>query len=535
MYPRYLILLVLVGGCLMHNIAFRGDVAVTSAYDPPYSKKYVNDGVRGRQSLANYWNNAVQFATGETITLTFAEPAAVESVILQPPVMDISGPYVLSGISVKAFFGSATVVEKCCYSITAANEAGLVDAVIPLSNNGELPIVDKIQVVFAGGNVDGWTFLGEVQVISRVHDLRAAADWMKVEASKLIRAAATPMNNLMTAFPPQYGVYYNAFWMRDFAYMLQPKHNLFYPYELSDIITLLPKTLRGDAAAADAVGFDGTIYYKPGFGTMGDNPVLDGGAFYVDIIYNIWKKTAVPLEPYLESCRRALDYVLKDAATGLAWISPAAAWDRCPYGFTDQVRKTGHQLFDSLLLYQAYKQYAEMLTGHNTSAAAQYFDTAAAVKSSINNMFWDEAAGLYRAATIQCNQPDIWGSLFAVWLGVSNTTQTTAVANYMITNLGGIFKYGGVRHLPLGMYWSVTTAGPDTYQNGGYWPTAAGWLAYTVSKIDTVLGEKIIVETVREFQRTGTYEWRHAAAAGPNYYLASIVMPLAAAERIQQT
>ena len=52
-------------------------------------------------------------------------------------------------------------------------------------------------------------------------DFDAAVAWLEQEARRLIRASRCLMDDGTAAFPPQVGLGYNAFWLRDYSYMVE--------------------------------------------------------------------------------------------------------------------------------------------------------------------------------------------------------------------------------------------------------------------------------------------------------------------------
>jgi hypothetical protein len=97
------------------------------------------------------------------------------------------------------------------------------------------------------------------------------------------------------------------------------------------------------------------------------------------------------------------------------------------------------------------------------SGDKQWSQEAERVRGSVRTVFWDEVVGLFRATTGNCNVPDIWGSAFAVHLGVATKKQSLKVAGYFQAHYGEIVQAGQVRHIPGFMDWN----GKKTAQNGG--------------------------------------------------------------------
>jgi hypothetical protein len=360
-------------------------------------------------------------------------------------------------------------------------------------------------------------------------DVQAAVSWLEKEAARLIRASRREMSNGIAAFPPQVGIHYEAFWLRDYEYTLEGAVSAYSKQELVDACRLFVQNLDSDGAGVDCIKFDGTPVYKPGYGTMGENPVADGSQFTVGVAWHTWQATKNEdlLEEILGPLIRTMNVVPRNPATGLVHIDPANEWDRCPYGFTDTIRKEGDVLFSSLLYVQACRQLAQLLAAAGREDDARSWEKMGeALAQSIRKTFWDDATGLFRAATVQCREHDIWGSAFAVYLGVADAIQSKAVARYFREHYSEIVQAGQIRHLPGGVYWEQGCT-PDTYQNGAYWATPTGWFVYTLDLADPALADRTIVDMVAHFKEFGPCEWIIGDQRVLPEYLASACLPLA--------
>ena len=142
-------------------------------------------------------------------------------------------------------------------------------------------------------------------------------------------------------------------------------------------------------------------------------------------------------------------------------------------------------------------------------------------------VFWDSQTGLFRAATIRCREHHIWGSAFAVYLGVADSRQSIAIAKYFRDNYSQIVQRGQIRHLPGGIYWEACSAARDTYQNGAYWATPTGWFVYTLDLVDPKLADQTIIDLVNDFKTNGACEWVFGEKHRLPNYLASPSLPLA--------
>ncbi len=345
----------------------------------------------------------------------------------------------------------------------------------------------------------------------------------------MIRASQRTMKDGTAAFPPQVGIGYEAFWLRDYVYTLEGAIEAYSDKELLDACRLFVRSLRADGAGVDCVKFDGAPIYMPGYGTMGQNPVADGSQFTVAVVWHTYQRTkdARLLRESIEPLLKAMDAVPRNPGTSLVHIKPGEPWDRCPYGFTDTVHKEGDELFCSLLYVQASRQLADLLNWAGRAAEAQNWkQQAERVATGIRRVLWDPQAGLFRAASICCREHDIWGSAFAVYLGVADHEQTKAIATVFQRDYSGLVQNGQIRHLPPGVYWEKGCP-RDTYQNGGFWATPTGWFVYTLDLVDPALADRTIIDLVKDFQSGGACEWIFKDVRRLPNYLASASLPLA--------
>jgi len=88
-------------------------------------------------------------------------------------------------------------------------------------------------------------------------NLTEAVTWLESESHRLIRASERIMKNSTAAFPPQVGIGYEAFWLRDFAYTLEGSIDSYSEKELREACKLFIHSIRADGAGVDCVTFDG--------------------------------------------------------------------------------------------------------------------------------------------------------------------------------------------------------------------------------------------------------------------------------------
>ncbi|MFH1009108.1 MAG: hypothetical protein V1800_16665 [Candidatus Latescibacterota bacterium] len=355
-----------------------------------------------------------------------------------------------------------------------------------------------------------------------------AVSWLEREAHRIIRASRRTMQDGTSAFPPQVGIHYEAFWLRDYEYMLEGSIASFSDRELTDACRLFVRSMRSDGAGVDCVQFDETPIYMPGYGSMGRNPVADGSPFTVGVAWHTYRRTknAELLNNIIDPLAKAMGAVPRNRETGLVHIDPKKDWDRCPYGFTDTVRKQGDTLFCSLLYVQACRQLSDLLLAdHREDESQKWKKEEARVAKSVRKVFWDAEVELFRAATDKCREHDLWGSAFAVFLGIADDIQSQAIARYFKTHYDQIVQHGQLRHLPGGIYWEQGCT-RDEYQNGAYWATPVGWFVYTLDLVDSRLADQTILDMVADFKNHGACEWIIGQRRALQHYLVSAALPL---------
>ena len=352
--------------------------------------------------------------------------------------------------------------------------------------------------------------------------------------------------------------YYPAFWIRDAAMMLgadlvpadevagwikvvasvQPgpdgihfAHDLWVPpYSIPDHITL------GGAAC----WYPGA-YAEQGVGDYGFLPPADDAFYFIQMVYEEHRlthrkgllgekvTTGWGEQPLGEVCARAFDSVAADPATGLVLCDAEPGKTRVDWGFCDSIRKTGSCLMPSLLRWQAARRMAEMFASAGDRAEASvYRRDADSVAKSVVSVFYRKIAtvggedqGMLFSATGLGHKDDVWGSAFAVWLGVLPRNTERAVARHLLAlyEAGGTVAEGQIRELPpkgdYGGYWEKASSGPDTYQNGGYWATPTGWMVAALRKVDREAGDRLLDEFIAHLRARRTqgapYEWINPA------------------------
>ncbi|MEM3079443.1 MAG: hypothetical protein QXF21_03915 [Thermoproteota archaeon] len=351
------------------------------------------------------------------------------------------------------------------------------------------------------------------------------------EAGKLVGKCLLKASVGTTLFRPDGGGNYNALWTRDFCYMLEGLSGFIQHEDAVNAYLYILNRQRSDGVVPDRVSPDGEPYYN----VFGSNPPTDNPQFTVKIAWEIWRSYG-DVSPFILTASRlekALGSLPLSRNADLIWINPDSP--HSPYGFTDCVAKTGEELFSSLLLYEAHVKMAGLygVVG-KTEEATIHEAQAAKVKSSLEKLWSGE--GYFFASTVDCRQPDVWGSAYSVWVGAVDDRRALEISRWLSSHFDRIVKWGQVRHLPEPLVWEKTLVEmkPGTYQNGAYWGTATGWVAYAISLTNFQLAERMLIDLV-EFCESEGKAWE---CVNLDYrkcpdYVATLACPSALAERLR--
>jgi hypothetical protein len=317
---------------------------------------------------------------------------------------------------------------------------------------------------------------------------------------------------------------YKALWTRDTYYMVEYAGDLIDPEEIKASITYLLAGQRADGCMPDRVNAAGRPVYSPG-GV--NNPLadhaLDNGPFMAMLVCSYVNQYADGAlfcftEPML---KLGLDHTnVKES--GLVYNDPKNP--QCVYGFTDIVKKTGNLLFCSLLYYKANLEMYALCKKYKCGSEQVYKRRFEYVRQSINKL-WDQDSGMFLAADQDCRQVDIWGSAYAIEVGIASKEQSSRITDYLVKNIDVLAMNGQVRHL----------AGSDdgwdklfidckegTYQNGAYWATPLAWVIPAIAGRDIGLAKKLLNSVLSDFQANGINECiNEGYVKVPNYVVSA--------------
>lgn len=349
---------------------------------------------------------------------------------------------------------------------------------------------------------------------------------------------------------------YPAFWIRDFS--MACDSGLVQTKELQNHLTLVAKCqsdviirrlgsggILPALSIPDHINFDGRPVYYPGTYSSGEDqggepwgiyPPADDHFEFVHLGWLLTQqtKTSEVLRhkvgdfTILERMECAFFSPMDEHIDGLYETLPGTR--AVGFGFCDSVTFTGKVLYPSLLRWRAAKELYQL------TRKEMYRKTMSAIAKNIPLVF-GEQSGWLRAATGVGKQPDVWGTLLALNLGLLDKGSAAKAQKAVVKayKAGTISLEGAVRHVPTDRDFSATSAwekalpGKGVYQNGAYWHTPTGFLIETLMKEDKVLGRKVFADYVKHLRKGGEIPWEcfnpalgHTQNGG---YLASVAWP----------
>ncbi|MFY0653496.1 MAG: hypothetical protein JXQ96_15745 [Cyclobacteriaceae bacterium] len=333
-------------------------------------------------------------------------------------------------------------------------------------------------------------------------------DWMKENTKKQLEGCRVKGAGGTWIHTPDGVGNYKALWTRDFYYMMEYASDLLDKEETKAQIYYLINGQREDGCIPDRVNAAGQAIYSPGApGKPLADHAVDNGPFMAMILasyVNQFDDEALfkELEPKVKMGLEQI-YVKEN---GLVYNDPKNP--QCVYGFTDIVKKTGYLLFTSLLYYKANKDMHELCEKYGCSNPSIYKRRYEYVKQSIYKL-WDEDYGMFWAADDACKQIDIWGSAYAVAIGITLDEQTIRISKYLGEHYDEYIQRGQVRHLTKSEgTWEqlFKPQEPGTYQNGAYWATPLAWIIPIYDKVKPGLSKLTLERVIKDFQENGINE-----------------------------
>ena len=304
---------------------------------------------------------------------------------------------------------------------------------------------------------------------------------------------------------------YGACWTRDFCYMVEGAGQLIPAEEILACIDFLLKGQREDGAMPDRVRSDGKPVYMAGpeDGPLGDEPPTDNAQFMVKLAHAYVELTG-DYGAFLERREQLYDGMeqVPRATDGLVEVD--RNHPHSTYGFTDTIAKTGKVFFSSLLYWEACRRLAELCAHcEYHEEAHDWYEQAELLKRSLDQ-FHDREYGMYRAASQDCDQLDIWGSAYACVLRLASRSGAQYLGEFFCSAPEVSIWHGHVRHLPAGEYWErlirEVWPEPETYQNGAYWAVPSGWVAQVMATYDENAARDLIYDLLDVWRVEGVFE-----------------------------
>ncbi len=285
--------------------------------------------------------------------------------------------------------------------------------------------------------------------------LDAAEAWLRPHAKRILRGSSLIGRGEVRMFTPDATGGYGAFWVRDWSYQIEGCPEVFTRQEIRDGYLFLATAQRADGCMPDRVRSDGQGVYSPGgeakpFSTNGS---VDQSPFMVILCHQYWKlyNDLGPFRRTADGLEKAMRFTPRNPDNGLVTIVDAKRFR--PYSFFDTVPLLGDEQFGSVLFWDASRKLAELFEVDGRPQQSKLWRREAArVRKSLGTL-WDESAGMFVAASRKWRQPSVWGSLFAVYAGVTTPEQSDRIAGYCLKNYDRIVRRGQIRHLAKGTFW----------------------------------------------------------------------------------
>ena len=359
---------------------------------------------------------------------------------------------------------------------------------------------------------------------------------LQARVADLLEHARQPHPLGVTSYTPAaFGAEYPALYLRDFTYMAESAPEFIPPGHVRAILALFAAHVSSEGLCPERISNDGEVIYI----CHGGRPVTDAPLFLAKLARAHLRHGGdtgflAEIFPVLE---RTFATVPVEASTGLVWIDPAHP--HTAYGFTDTIAITGRHFFCSLLRLEAAEILAE-LAGRlgQREPIERYTAEAARIRVGLEHL-WSPEHRLYLAGSVDCRQPDIWGSAYAGAIGALAPARHHLVATTLLAGRERFLLRGQVRHLPLPEFWQrrVVVAEwtePGTFQNGPYWATATGWMAEMFELAAPGAGLALLHELAADFETHGIWECiGHAGYARVANNLSSACLPYAAWKKLR--
>jgi len=368
---------------------------------------------------------------------------------------------------------------------------------------------------------------GSIDMQRLARDIR----WLESRARFTVNVCRRTASDGTAVWSPDGSDHYQNFWVRDFAYMVEGFPDGFDAGEVRRAFEYLIARQRPDGVMPDRVD----IRTGEGIYTVyGPRPPMDNPQFMVKLAWEHFRMTGEPslFVTYRDRLIRGMRTLRRSPNSALLYVPPRTP--HSTYGSLDIVHLSGEVLFCSLLYYEAAQYLSQLHEKIGMYPEARQWSREARGIAQDLPRLWNDHIGLFNAASVDCKQPEIWGSAFAVYLGITTPEQTRRISEFLVTNYHGMSKRGQVRHLPAGAHWEKLfyPEPPGQYQNGAFWAAPVGWVAYALAKTSPPHALRLFHDMVEDFRRNDVYECINDDYANYRHYGESPTLPLAGIRRI---
>ena len=354
---------------------------------------------------------------------------------------------------------------------------------------------------------------------------------------QMVRGCTKVTPSGVTLFTPDGVASYDALWLRDFSYMVEYAPETVEAEEIIGCVNFAIGGRREDGWMPDRIYADGLAVYAAGeVGKPVGEANLDNTPFLVYIVSDLMKKIDHAqgrkfFAQWYDALAQGL-LVIPTDADGLVYSDPARP--HSPYGFTDTVAKTGSLMMESLLLWRACRKM-EAMCAEFGKADDRWRVMAEKIEAHIGRLY-DAESGMFLAADHDCRQIDIWGNTYMLYIGFPAGAARETILHYLKEHVDEYVFAGQIRHLPKGQYWErlLIDVPHETYQNGAYWATATGWLAWCLYQADPALGLKVLTEAGDYLLNKGSFECVNAGYQKLPSFVVSATNVLGGMRRLAQ-
>lgn len=328
---------------------------------------------------------------------------------------------------------------------------------------------------------------------------------------------------------------YPAFWIRDYAMSLETgfitaaeqKHMLLLTAATQCDQTFITKQggMVPYGAIADHIRIETSvpIYYPgtydadaQGDKTWGAFPPYCDQFYFIKMAYNYVKTTndisilTKEINGTQLLTRLEMAFKVPPARQDNQLVFTTADFRGVDFGFRDAITITGDLVYASLLKYSAAVELAYLFTKtQNNTKAAYYQNIALQIKTAVPKVFTN-ANGMLVASTGTSAQPDVWATALAVYIGVlqKDAAAKAGTALAAAYTKGTLAYHGNIRHITTDSNynketaWQVAGVPINTYQNGAYWGTPTGWVAYAIALVNTAAAKQLISEYIADLRET---------------------------------